>query len=104
MKGVSLRLILEDKDKGGYQFVGFNLGFEIFSGKREHHKKGLLKQKIEASLYTLHWDFKIIPSTLYTYALAKYYKTVQNLYKKTDSWFKKLHREFGQIQAHSRKS
>ena len=43
MKGVSLRLILEDKDNGGYQFVGSNLGFEIFLGKREHHKKGLLK-------------------------------------------------------------
>ena len=43
MKGVSLRLILEDKDKGGYQFVGSNLGVEIFSEKRGHHKRVVLK-------------------------------------------------------------
>ena len=43
MKGVSLRLILEDKDKGGYQFVGANLGVEIFSEKRGHHKRVVLK-------------------------------------------------------------
>ena len=42
-KDVSLRLILKDKDKGGYQFVGSNLGIEILLKKREHHKKGVLK-------------------------------------------------------------
>ena len=38
---------------------------------REHQKKGALKQKIEASLYTLDWGFKKIPFTLYTYVSAK---------------------------------
>ena len=33
-----------------YQFVGSNLGIEIFLKKREHQKKGALKQKSEASL------------------------------------------------------
>ena len=37
-----------------YQFVGSNLGVEIFLKKREHQKKGVLKYKIEASLYTLY--------------------------------------------------
>ena len=37
----------------------------------EHQKKGVLKLKIEASLYTLDWGFKKIPFTLYTYVLAK---------------------------------
>ena len=40
---MSLRLILEDKDKGGYQFVDSNLGVEIFLEKREHHEKSMLK-------------------------------------------------------------
>ena len=70
-KDVSLRLVLEDKDKGGYQFVGFNLGVGILLKKREHHKKGVLKQKSEASLYTLYWDFKISSFQLYNYVLAK---------------------------------
>ena len=43
MNGVSLRLILEDKDKDGYQSVGSNLGVEILSETRGHHKKGVLK-------------------------------------------------------------
>ena len=38
---------------------------------RENQKKGALKQKIEASLYTLYWGFKKIPFTLYTYVLDK---------------------------------
>ena len=46
------------KDKCGKQhylpFVGSNLGFEIFLKKREHQKKGALKQRIEAPLYTLY--------------------------------------------------
>ena len=45
----------------------------------EHQKKGVLKYKIEASLYTLDCGFKKIPFTLYTYVLAKrYYKMVQS--------------------------
>ena len=43
---------------------------------REHQKKGALKQKIEASLYTLEWGFKKIPFTLYTYYILA--KILQN--------------------------
>ena len=35
-----------------------------------------MKQKIEASLYTLDWGFKKIPFTLYTYVLVA--KILQN--------------------------
>ena len=42
-KDVSLRLTLEDKNKGGYQFVGSNLGVEIFFKKRPHHEQDMLK-------------------------------------------------------------
>ena len=42
----------------------------------EHQKKGVLKLKIEASLYTLDWGFKKIPFTLYTYVLVA--KILQN--------------------------
>ena len=38
---------------------------------KEHQKKIALKQKIEASLYTLYSVFKKIPFAFYTYALAK---------------------------------
>ena len=43
---------------------------------REHQKKGAFKKKTEASLYTLDWDFKKIPFTLYTYVLLA--KILQN--------------------------
>ena len=43
---------------------------------REHHKKGALKQKIEASLYTLDWGLKKIPFTLDTNVLVA--KILQN--------------------------
>ena len=54
-----------------YQFVGCNLGVKIFLKKREHQKKGALKKKIEASLYTWYWGFKKVPFTLYISVLAK---------------------------------
>ena len=54
---------------------GSNLWDQIFLKMKEHQKKGALKQKIEASLYTLDWGFKKIPFTLYTYVLAR---TLQN--------------------------
>ena len=54
-----------------YQFVGSNWVIEIFLKKREHQKKGEIKQKIEASLYTLYWGFKKIPFALFTYVLGK---------------------------------
>ena len=44
-------------------------GLDIF--EREHQKKGALKQKIEASLYTFYWGLKKIPFTIYTYVLAE---------------------------------
>ena len=53
------------------QFFGSNLWVQIFLKMREYQKKGALKQKIEASLYTLDWGFKKIPFTLYTYVSAK---------------------------------
>ena len=66
-----------------YQFVASKLGVEIFLKKREHQKKDALKQKIEASPYTLYCGFKKIPFTLYTYVLAKILqngaKFIQNL-------------------------
>ena len=43
---------------------------------REHQKKGALKQKIEASLYTLDWGFKKIQITPDTYVLVA--KILQN--------------------------
>ena len=42
----------------------------------KHQKKGVLKYKIEVSLYSLDWGFKKIPFTLYTYVLVT--KTLQN--------------------------
>ena len=43
-----------------YHFVGSNLVVEIFLRNSEHQKKGALKQRIEAPLYTLYWVFIII--------------------------------------------
>ena len=54
-----------------YQFVGSNLGVEIFLKKRKHQKKDALKQQNEASLYGLYWGLKKITFTLYTFVLVK---------------------------------
>ena len=70
------------------QFVGCKLGFEIFLEKRESQKKGALKQKIEASLYTLCWGFKKIAFTLYTYILAKILQNGANFIQKLSPCFK----------------
>ena len=53
------------------QFFGSKLWVQIFLKMWEYQKKGALKQKIEASVYTLDWGFKKISFTLYTYVLAK---------------------------------
>ena len=74
---------MADKNKGGYQFVSSNLEVEICSEKRKHYKKGVLKYKIEAYLYTFYWDFKIIPLALYTYVLAKILQNGANFIQKT---------------------
>ena len=76
------------------------MGLGIF----ENEGTSALKQRIEASLYTLDWGFKKIPFTLYTYVLVA--KILQNgagksRYKK--SWFQKL-QEFEQLQTSSGKS
>ena len=71
-----------------YQFFGSNLGVEIFLKKREHQKKGALKQKIEASQYTLYWGFKKIPFTLYTYVLAKILQNGAKFIQKLTPGFK----------------
>ena len=79
---------MDVKDEYGYEFVCFNLGVEIFLKKREHHEKIVVKQKIEASLYTLYCYFKIIPFTRYTYFLAKILQNGAKFIQKADSWFK----------------
>ena len=69
---------------------------EIFLKKRKYQRKGALKQKIEASQYTLQSGFKKIPFTLYTYVLATILKNGAKIYTKADSWFQKSDEEFGQ--------
>ena len=71
-----------------YQFVGSNLNAEIFLKKREHQKKGTLKQKNETSLYTLYWGFKKIPFKLYTYFLAKILQNGAKFIQKLTPGFK----------------
>ena len=51
------------------------MGLDIFENERTS-EKGALKQKIEASLYTLDWGLKKIPFTLNTYVLVA--KILQN--------------------------
>ena len=58
----------------------------------------MLKEKTEASLYTLYWYFKIIPSAIYIYVLAKILQNGAKFIENTDSKFKKSHKEFGQLQ------
>ena len=80
------------------QWVFWREIIEIFLKKKEHHKKGV-------SLYTLCWDLKIIPFTLYTFVLAKILQNdAKIMHTKTDSWFKKSLKKFGQLQISSRKS
>ena len=60
--------------------------------------------EIPVSLYTLHQDFKIIRFTLYTYILTKILQNRAKFIQKNNSWFKKSHEEFGQLQTSSTKS
>ena len=55
------------------------------------------------SLYTLYWEFKKIPFTLYTY-LDKILKNGAKFIQTTNSRSKKSYEEFGQLQTSSRKS
>ena len=65
---VTVRLILKDKSGKNTvnQFSGSNLWVQIFWKMREYQKKGALKQKIEASLYTLVSRKFNLLFTLYT--------------------------------------
>ena len=51
-----------------YQFLGSNLGVEIFLEKRGH-QKWVRRLRLLCILYI--WGFKKIPFSLYTYVLAK---------------------------------
>ena len=78
-----------------YQFVGFNLGVEIFLKTSEHQKKSPLKLKIEASLYTLYSGFKKISFTLHTYVLAKILQNCAKFIQKLTPGFKIHMRNLG---------
>ena len=73
-----------------YQFIGSNLGFEIFLKKREHHKKGCIEIEDGGfSVYTLcigvsrkfHLNF-------YSYVLAKILKNGAKFIEKLTPGFK----------------
>ena len=84
------------------QFFGLKLWVQIVLKVREYEKKSALKQKIDASLYTLDQGFKKISFALYTYVLAK---ILQNdaKFRYAKAGFKKL-QEFEQLQTGSGKS
>ena len=119
---LALSLIL--KGNGGKQhhllFVGSNLGIEIFLKKREHQRKDASKQRIEAPPYALHLNlknilckaclrfcffllttgilkalFSCIPLLL---NLSDFPSYTSNSIKRTDSLFKKSHKEFVQLE------
>ena len=60
----------------------------MFLKTREHKEKGALKQKIEASLYTLYWDLKKTPFTLYNFFLAKILRNSAKFLQKMTPSFK----------------
>ena len=106
---VSMRLTLKDKSDNNavYQFVGSSLRVEIFLKKSEHQKKGALKQKIVASLYTFYWGFKrfhLHLTLMFQKIIIEDIRKSCKVYKKTDSWFQKSHKEFGKLKTSSRKS
>ena len=95
------------KGKGGKKTLFTNLlvltvGLDILK-MMEHQKKNVLKQKIEASLYT----FDQVSRKFYLHFTLmfqlRYYKMVQSIQKVYKSWFQKL-QEFEQIQTSSGKS
>ena len=75
-------------NKTVYQFVGSKLEAEMFLKKKEHQKKGVLKQKIEAFLYTFYWGFKKIPFTFYIYVSTKILQTGVKFIQKLTPGFK----------------
>ena len=69
-----------------YQFLGSNLGVEIYLKRREHQKKAALK--IEASQYILYWGFKKMSFKLYIYVLGKILQDGAKFIQKLTSDFK----------------
>ena len=69
-----------------YQFLGSNLGVEIYLKRREHQKKAALK--IEASQYILYWGFKKMSFKLYIYVLGKILQDRAKFIQKLTSDFK----------------
>ena len=65
---IPVRLIV--KDKGGKKYFKLTFWVQMFWKMREYQKKGAVKQKIEASLYTLVSRKFNLLFTLCTYALA----------------------------------
>ena len=80
-----------------YHFAGSNLGVEKFLKKREHQKKGALKEKIETSLCTLYWGFKNIPFILYIYVLPKILQNAAKFIQKLTPCFKNHMRNLGNL-------
>ena len=78
-----------------FHFVDSDLVVEIFLKKKEHQKKGALRQKIGAALYTLYWGFKKIQFTLYTYIVAKILQTGAKVIQKLTPGFKNQMKNLG---------
>ena len=66
-KDVSMRLTLEDKDKGGYQFVGSNLGLRFFE-KEGKSKKGCIE--IEDWGFSVRFVLEFQDNSIYTLNLC----------------------------------
>ena len=97
MKDASLRLIL--KDMGGkHQFVGSNLGVEIFLKNGEHQNKAALKYRRLRLLYTLCVGVSRKFHINYIYVLAKILQNGANFIQKY-----MIHEKFGQLQTSSGK-
>ena len=85
MKGCLIEADIGGQGQGWLPISWFYPGGWDILKRREHLNKGVLKKRIEASLYTLYWYFKIIPFTLYTYVLAKILQNGAKFIQKTDS-------------------
>ena len=84
-----------------YQFVGSNLGVEIFLNKRERQKKGEMKNWG----FSVHFVLAFQGNSIHTLHLRFSQDITQwcNVYTKTDSWFQESYKEFGQLQTSSGK-
>ena len=73
---IPVRLIV--KDKGGKKYFKLTFWVQMFWKMREYQKKGAVKQKIEASLYTLVSRKFNLLFTLYTYVIANIFQNDAN--------------------------